>query len=255
MYSKVLYMPSLKKSPSISKKINGKTDEDILKDAIEFLFQIKGIQFTDKHPDFVPPCAEEFYTYLATLDPANTTPKKRACLSNHFHVFLAFLTPLHSDSHICASILASMSIVLYALTLYTITSAYLKNNVEKTPTPLSKVIAAIDTKETPIHKCFRKCIGQHMHYVPKPAIDNIMNVTDEFIRRSFVHLPKKMTEKIPETNTEIGNNICDGLDAVYNYEPFFLQWKAPLAILLTRCGVVPCRSMCEEIVEYVQRKT
>jgi hypothetical protein len=244
-------MPSLKKSSS--KKLGGKSDDQILKDAIDFLFQIKGIQFTKTHPDFTTPSAEEFFAHVAALDPAHTTaPKKRICLANHFHAFLEFLTPMDSDTHTCASILASMSIVLYALTLYTATSGYLTH--PNTSLTLDKAIASLNFQDdTTTHTGFLHFLTHLMTYIPKQATDNIMGVSDEFVRRSLAYLPKKLPARIPGLNAEIGQDICAGLDAVYNYEPFFLQWKAPLAVLLTRCGVKPCQSMCEELAEFVRQ--
>ena len=248
-------MPSLKKSPSQSKKLGGKSDDQILKDAIDFLFQIKGIQFTRKVPDFIPPCAEEFFAHVASLDPTHvSSPKKRTCLANHFLAFLDFLTPMDSDAHVCASILASMSIVLYALTLYTTTSAFLTHPVPSLT--LDKAIASLSTNvqdDTTTHVCFHEFLSSYMSYIPKQALDNIQGVSDEFVRRSLAYLPKKLPQRLPGLNIELGNDICEGLDAVYTYEPFFLQWKAPLAVLLTRCGVKPCHSMCEELAEFVRQ--
>ena len=245
-------MPSLKKSPSQSKKLGSKSDDQILKDAIDFLFQIKGIQFTHKVPDFITPCAEEFFAHVSSLDPSHvSSPKKRTCLANHFLEFLDFLTPMNSDAHICASIMSSMSIVLYALTLYTTTSAFLTH-----PNPslfLDKAIASLNLQDdTTIHSCFHEFLTSYMAYIPKQALDNIQGVSNEFVRRSLAYLPKKLPSRLPGLNIELGNDICEGLDAVYTYEPFFLQWKAPLAVLLTRCGVKPCLSMCEELAEFVR---
>ena len=71
-------MPSLKKSSSVPKKLGVKGEDTILKDAIDFLFQIKGIQYIQKHPDFVTPTAEEFFSHVANLttDVSPMTPLK-----------------------------------------------------------------------------------------------------------------------------------------------------------------------------------
>ena len=246
-------MPSLKKSPSQSKKLGSKSDDQILKDAIDFLFQIKGIQFIRKVPDFITPSAEEFFAHVASLDPSHvSSPKKRICLKNQFLSFLDFLTPMDYDSHVCASILASMSITLYALTLYTTTSAFLtQSNPSLT---LDKAIASLNLQDDPTTRmCFHEFLTSYMGYIPKQALDNIQGVSDEFVRRSLAYLPKKLPSHLPGLNIELGHDICEGLDAVYTYEPLFLQWKAPLAVLLTRCGVKPCHSMCEELAEFVRQ--
>ena len=95
-----------------------------------------------------------------------------------------------------------------------------------------------------------------MPYVPKQAIEKLLGVTDEFVKRTVMRLPSHVKPHLPALNLEeIGKDICDGLDVVYNYSPFFLQWKAPVAVLLTRCGMEPCRSMCEEIVDFVKSKS
>ena len=227
-------MPSLKKTPSLPRKLSGKGDAALLKDSIEFLFHIKGLQFQKKHPDFVTPCAEEFFTYLDHLDPS---AKKRACLSNHFCAFIKFITPMDVDAHNCATILASMAIVLYALTLYTTATAY----ITKQPTS--------DTHA--IHNAFQECIVAHQPYVPKQVIEKILAVSDEFVKQALILVPKKVSIHGTETPNEIGQDICDVLDSLYAHDPFLLQWKAPIAILLTRCGVAPCLSMCEEVAEFI----
>jgi len=248
-------MPSLKKSSSIPKKLGVKGDDSILKDAIDFLFQIKGIQYIQKHPDFIVPSAEEFFSHVATLT-SEGSPKKRTCLSNRFISFLCFLTPMFHDVHMCSSILSSLTIAVYALTLYTTTSAYLR---EAPPSaPLNKALQAIDVAATvtSIHAPLHHFISVYMPYVPKQAIERLVAVTEEFMRRTLTKLPTHVKSHLPALDIqEIGKDICQGLDSVYNYAPFFLQWKAPVAVLLTRCGMEPCRSMCEEIADFVKSKS
>ena len=235
-------MPSLKKTPSLPRKLSGKGDATLLKDSIEFLFHIKGLQFQKKHHDFVPPCAEEFFAYLEHLDP---TYKKRTCLSNHFCAFIKFITPMDVDNHNCATILASFAIVLYALTLYTTASAFITHH---------EVSGPLDTNA--IRNAFQECILAHQPYVPKQAIEKIVSHSDEFVKQTLSILPKqKVVIHGTETPAEIGQEICGILDTLYSHVPFLLQWKAPIAILLTRCGVVPCRSMCEEVAEFITGAT
>ena len=248
-------MPSLKKSSSIPRKLGVKGEDTILKDAIDFLFQIKGIQYIQKHPDFVTPTAEEFFSHVANLT-TDVSPKKRTCLSNRFTSFLCFLTPMFHDVHMCSSILSSLTITVYALTLYTTTSTYLR----ETPAtaPLNKALQAIDTTATvnSIRPSLHHFITVYMPYVPKQAIEKLVAVTEEFMRRTLIKLPSQVKSHLPALDIqEIGKDICQGLDAVYNYSPFFLQWKAPVAVLLTRCGMEPCRSMCEEIANFVMSKS
>ena len=233
-------MPSLKKTPSLPRKLSGKGDAAFLKDSIEFLFHIKGLQFQKKHHDFISPCADEFFAYLEHLDP---NIKKRTCLSNHFCAFIKFITPMDVDNHTCATILASFGIVLYALTLYTTATAYItKQSAE-----------SIDAHA--IRHAFQECILTHQPYVPKQAIEKILAVSDEFVKKALSILPKKVTIHGTETPHEIGQELCGVLDSLYAHDPFLLQWKAPIAILLTRCGVIPCRSMCEEVAEYITGAT
>jgi len=226
----------LKKTLSHSRRLSGKGEGALLKDSIEFLFHIKGLQFQKKHHDFVAPCADEFFSYLEHLDP-NT--KKRACLSNHFCTFIKFITPMDVDNHTCATILASFAIVLYALTLYTTATTYITHQDAE----------SMDTRV--IHTAFRECILTHQPYVPKQAIEKIMAVSDEFVKQTLAILPKKLTIHETESPNDIGHDICHVMDSLYAHDPFLLQWKAPIAILLTRCGVVPCLSMCEEVAEYI----
>jgi hypothetical protein len=248
-------MPSLKKSPSIPKKLGIKGDDAVLKDAIDFLFQIKGIQFTRKHPDFVTPSAEEFFSHVAHLESAGSSPKKRSCLANRFQSFLCYLTPMFHDTHMCSSILSNLTITTYALTLYTITGAYLR---EGTPSlTLNKALETVDIESIAesTHKYLEQFIQSYMPYVPKQAIEKLVAVTEEFVRRTLMRLPTHVKSHIPALNIEeIGTDMCEGLDKIYNYAPFFLQWKAPVAVLLTRCGMEPCRSMCEEIANFVKSK-
>ena len=160
------------------------------------------------------------------------------------------------DVHMCSSILSSLTIAVYALTLYTTTSTYLR---EAPPSePLNKALQAIDVGNTvsSIHPSLNHFISVYMPYVPKQAIEKLVAVTEEFMRRTLTRLPTHVKSHLPALDIqEIGKDICQGLDAVYNYSPFFLQWKAPVAVLLTRCGMEPCRSMCEEIADFVKSKS
>jgi hypothetical protein len=248
-------MPSLKKSSSIPKKLGMKGDDAILKDAINFLFQIKGIQYSQRHPDFVFPSAEEFFNYVSKLTDENSS-KKRNCLSNRFSSFLCFLTPMFHDNHMCSSILSCLTIATYALTLYTTTVAYLRES--PSALPLNKALESIHVLNVveSVHNPLHFFIITYMPYVPKQAIDKLLGVTGEFVKRTVLRLPQNLKSHIPALNIEeIGKDICHGLDIVYSYAPFFLQWKAPVAVLLTRCGMEPCRSMCEEIVNFVKSKS
>jgi hypothetical protein len=248
-------MPSLKKSPSIPKKLGVKGDDAILKDSIDFLFQIKGIQYLLKHPDFITPSAEEFFSHVTNLMNEGS-PKKRTCLTNRFQSFLCFLTPMFHDSHMCSSILSSLTITIQALTLYHVTSIYLR---EAPPAAkLDKALAAIHPADiiNSTHEHLHHFIINYMPYVPKQAIEKLVGVTDEFVKRTLIKLPSNVKSHLPALDIkEIGKDICQGLDAVYEYAPFFLQWKAPVAVLLTRCGMEPCRSMCEEIANFVKSKS
>ena len=248
-------MPSLKKSSSIPRKLGVKGEDTILKDAIDFLFQIKGIQYIQKHPDFVVPSAEEFFSHVAALT-TEGSPKKRTCLSNRFTSFLCYLTPMFHDVHMCSSILSSLTITVEALTLFTTTGAYLR---EGPPTAhLNKALEGINvaTIVESIHNSLNQFILLYMPYVPKQAIEKLLAVTDEFVKRGLIRLPSQVKSHLPALDIEeIGKDICHGLDTIYNYSPFFLQWKAPIAVLLTRCGMEPCRSMCEEIANFVKSKS
>ena len=248
-------MPSLKKSSSIPRKLGVKGEDTILKDAIDFLFQIKGIQYSQKHPDFIVPSAEEFFSHVAALT-TEVSPKKRTCLSNRFTSFLCYLTPMFHDVHMCSSILSSLTITVEALTLFTTTGAYLRTGP---PTAyLNKALEGINVATTveSIHNSLNQFILLYMSYVPKQAIEKLLAVTDEFVKRSLIRLPSQVKSHLPALDIEeIGKDICHGLDTIYNYSPFFLQWKAPIAVLLTRCGMEPCRSMCEEIANFVKSKS
>jgi len=248
-------MPSLKKSTSVPKKLGVKGDDTILKDAIDFLFQIKGIQYSQKHPDFVTPSAAEFFSHVINLT-AECSPKKRNCLSNKFQSFLCFLTPMFHDVHMCSSILSSLTITIYALTLYHITGNYLREASPAATLDKALIIHNPNNIVEAVHENLHYFILNCMPYVPKQAIDKLIGVTDEFVKRTIIKLPNHVKSHIPALNIqEIGKDICHGLDMVYNYAPFFLQWKAPIAVLLTRCGMEPCRSMCEEIANFVRSKT
>jgi len=248
-------MPSLKKSSSIPKKLSVKGDDTILKDAIDFLFQIKGIQYSQRHPDFIVPSAEEFFNHVLKLTEENS-PKKRTCLSNRFTSFLCYLTPMFHDNHMCSSILSCLTITTYALTLFSTTGAYLRES--PCSLPLNKALESVNISGVieSTHNPLQYFIVSYMPYVPKQAIEKLLGVTDEFVKRTVMRLPSHLKPHLPALNLEeIGKDICDGLDVVYNYSPFFLQWKAPVAVLLTRCGMEPCRSMCEEIVDFVKSKS
>ena len=130
-------------------------------------------------------------------------------MSNHFHSFIQFITPMEFDSHACACILGAMSIVLYALTLYTTATAYIIHQHTHDTTDI------VDTHV--IRTTFQECIVAHQPYVPKQAIEKIVAVSDELVKQSLTLLPKKLTIHGPQTPHEIGQELCETMDKLYSY--------------------------------------
>lgn len=116
-------MPSVKKSETSVRKYGGRRDSLELIYAIEFLFEIKGIEFRKRHPEFITPSAQEFLEYTKC---EKYKKKDSDGINILFHKFIAFITPGVGSNREFTNV----AIVVLAIVLYTFTTEVLQNAIE-----------------------------------------------------------------------------------------------------------------------------
>lgn len=117
----------------------GNFGENDLKQALELLFLVKAKQYKTKSPDFLPPTADEFFTFCKFVSEEiylkRTGGKRihRSISSEKFHhvEYLAFYESiLHMEGHnLYDRLVICISIPLYALFLYYYTGVYMKQSI------------------------------------------------------------------------------------------------------------------------------
>ena len=114
-------MPSVKRAETSVRKYGGRRENLELIYAIEFLFQIKGLEYKKKVPGFIIPSAQEFLEF--SKNPEKLRKTKHA---EEFMKFMVFIVPQMGGSRE----LLSVSIVVLAIVLYIFTTNLIETAVE-----------------------------------------------------------------------------------------------------------------------------
>ena len=105
-------MPSVKRSETSVRKYGGKRENLELLHAIEFLFQIKGLEYKKFVPDFTIPSAHEFLEFSNNPNKLRKSKPAEECMK-----FWLFIVPTVESNRelLCVSIVV-LAIVLYNYT-------------------------------------------------------------------------------------------------------------------------------------------
>jgi len=108
------------------RKYGGRRDSLELMYAIEFLFEIKGIEFKKRHPEFIIPSAQEFLEYVKCEKSEKTKKKESDGINSLFHKFIAYITPAIGNNRDFTNV----AVVVLAIVLYTFTTEVLQTAIE-----------------------------------------------------------------------------------------------------------------------------
>ena len=114
-------MPSVKRAETSVRKYGGRRENLELIYAIEFLFQIKGLEYKKKVPGFAIPSAYVFLEF--SKNPENVKKPKN---SEELMKFMAFIVPQMSDNRE----LLCVSIVVIAIVLYIFTTLLIETTID-----------------------------------------------------------------------------------------------------------------------------
>lgn len=137
-------MPSLKRSET-RRRTHGGADpaERLVREAIAFLFEIKGEEYRKKHPEFITPTADEFFSYARTVNDAlESTRVKKGGVHRKLPIpkysggsniipFLEFIVPGPIDvANPCETILSILKIFLIAVMVYKFVVVFMRVQAE-----------------------------------------------------------------------------------------------------------------------------
>lgn len=136
-------MSSLKRSET-RRRTRGGADpaERLVREAIAFLFEIKGGEYRKKHPEFITPTVDEFFTYARSISDAlestrvkkggvrRKLPIKKHTGGSDIVPFLETIMPGPIDvANPCESILRIFNIFLYAVMVYKLVVIYMREHI------------------------------------------------------------------------------------------------------------------------------
>ena len=243
-------MPTLKKA-STHKRRYGGAGEIFLKNAINLLFQIKGAEYRKKHPDFVIPIADEFFGFVKLVDADLTkhyrtthtkcikfrqiTPDKDILLvsphdgGSRLTDFLSFILKRDINPHdtLKERFFACITIVLYAIVVFSIFEQYVKHNVVD--------IVSSDTYKHVFADPLRWFLSHHLSSVVR-CKKTLVDFSIQFLYNILFPILSSHMPEFP-TIESISHNVISAVDTflesprIYNH-----GYKRPIASYLEAEG-------------------
>jgi hypothetical protein len=181
-------MPSLKKSSPTRKRRHDGGGGQMLINAINMLFQIKGKEYQKKHPEFLIPAAEEFFGYVRRIDAEfikhhqvvakrknikfrQITPNKDILLVSpsgaQLSDFISFILKKPQEESICDRFFACVLIVMYAVSLWLFLEQYMILRNSGKTVSFAQILSS-DTYKTsfadPVRWFFTHTMTSLVHY-------------------------------------------------------------------------------------------
>lgn len=265
-------MPSLKRSET-RRRTHGGVDpaERLVREAIAFLFEIKGKEYRRKHPGFITPSVDEFFTYARSISDAleNTRAKKggvRRKLPIKKHSggsdivpFLQYIVPGPIDvANPCESMLRIFNIFLYAVMVYKFVMAYMREhmnnlglnrnaileNVQDIITSPEYADSFVDpvrwfcSKIVPVLNSMRDTIQQSVTQLLEYISGTVLNIV----------LLERLAEHGQLSAWAIGKGMSTALNLLYT-SPFILNvlFCLPVLCTLSKMGFEGCGEMCAQL--------
>lgn len=274
-------MSSCKRSCATHEKYGGTRGKEELREAIEFLFQIKGREFQKKFPDVSIPSVDMFFTYARKANEdlelvkksskrrahkasrtlrSPPSPTKSSCSEDHsMDTFLAFLTPWLSGLATQKSLFTSLNIVLYAVLVYTFTNEFLELYAEHKDTISTHEIVSNICCDTSYDRCVYPFRWFLENIMPRLSVcrSRLLDIFDAFMQqRVRVVLPKRVDIVIPTTHISvaIGKAFAQGMQFLFlipqTIDCYFI---IPVSGCLGAAGFDRCKAIFREtLTKYVE---
>lgn len=266
-------MPSLKKATTRKRRYGGSSEGLLLKNAIHLLFQIKGAEYQKEHPDFIIPTADEFFGFVKLVD-ADLTKHYRAMNVTHKQKFrqitsnkdIMLVSPQHGGSRItdfisfilktvigshdtpCERFFACLTIVLYAVMVYTFLEQYLllKSPLKSTKDIASEILSS-DAYKNSFADPIRWFCSHHL-----PAIlrfkDWIIGHSVEFLKHFLFPVIPSHLSAISISAESVSSGLISAIDTILiNPRIYNHLFKRPIACYLGAEGFISCRPICDEL--------
>jgi hypothetical protein len=266
-------MPSLKRSET-RRRTRGGADpaERLVREAITFLFEIKGEEYSKKHPEFITPTVDEFFTYARSISDALETtrvkkggyhrklPIKKHSGGSNIVPFLEFIVPGPIDvSNPCESILRIFNIFLLCLMVYKFVMVFMRERMTrpgiKRDTLLANVQRTITDPE--YTDSFADPVRWFCSKIA-PALNSLRDDIQQSIGRlleyiSGTTLNLALMERFAGHGQlaawTIGKEISTALN-MFDTSPFILNMLLyiPLLCQLAKMGFEGCGGLCTRLL-------
>jgi hypothetical protein len=269
-------MPSLKKAATRRKRYGGSRDDIVLKNAINFLFQIKGKEYQKTHPEFIIPTADEFLGFVKLVDTDFTKHYKTTHTKRKTNAFrqlspnkeFLLVTPQHGGNRLtdflsfiirpivgphdtpCERFFACIVVVLYAVMVYVFVEQSLLIHAASPLKPLVDIATeALGTQAfaNSLADPIRWFISHHIPSLVR-AKDTIKDLCIHYFSRFLFPLIPAYAANVGVTAASISQTVVGAVDALFLnpriYNNFF---KRPIACYLTGEGYISCKPICDAL--------
>ena len=176
-------MPSVKRAETSVRKYGGRRENLELIYAIEFLFQIKGLEYKKKVPGFVIPSAQEFLEFSK-----NPEKLKKTKHTDEFMKFMLFIVPQVGRELLSVSIVV-LAIVLYIFTTNLIETA-IDNRYSLTYEQICQKVTDNLKTEEGMNKFIHPLSYFFTHYLTKTkAKEHLYNLAVDSIQKTVNGIP------------------------------------------------------------------
>jgi hypothetical protein len=273
-------MPSLKRSTT-RKVVRGGSDpsERLVREAIAFLFEIKGEEYREKHPEFLTPSVDEFFSYARQVSDAleKTRIRKKGGVRRKLPMrkhgggaslepFLSFI--IHEPVDVmnpCATILKLFNIFLYAVLVYKIVEIYAREHRANPRWDIASIVAKIqvvvsdpgfiNSFSDPIRWFCAKVVP-----VLNTVRDSLQAGTASIVEyAASIIIPHVLVQRFAahaETVAwAVGKAVASVLNLLYT-SPFISNTLLYMPVLcaMAAAGFEECRGLCDALLEGLKIK-
>ena len=286
-------MPGLKRSVTRRVKYGGDRSAEMeLREAIDFLFQLRGVEYQKLHPEFVIPTSEEFFTYArqanvlaekTRVKPTGTSRNKFASKvkttnrklpmtvlahgGGNLDAFFRFILPfVVLGKTPCDTLFKCINILLYAIMVYKFTTLFITQQQLNPEFSVGQFIANIKTVSA--DRSYANSFADPIRWFCEnvmPSLndsrDTMMEIVGSLIPRCMEFIlglvgSGEMVEGFRSSAAGyVGTAITTGLNLFFVTPLTFDSLVAlPLSCGLARLGFAGCGEKCVKLMADVSRR-